>query len=124
MRTLWSGDGRWIATLGYDKQIIIYEVVEKPVDLFNVLALLDDESPDDLATSPTISIVQRKIIKTRTNPEAAVFLPKSDFLVYSARDDHILHEVRLPGKVAGAEDWALSGFNMNENQDAWVSFSM
>lgn len=117
-------DGRWIATLGYDKQLLIYEVIETPFDSSNAPALLDGEELDELATSPSISIVQRRVIKTRTNPEAAIFLPKSDFLVYSARDDNILHEVRLPGKTAGADDWALSGYNLNENGDQWVSFSM
>lgn len=117
-------DGRWIATLGYDKQIIVYEVIEKVVDLSDAPALLDDEEPDELSTSPSISVVQRRIIKTRTNPEAAVFLPKSDYLVYSARDDNILHEIRMPGKAAGEDDWALSGFNLNENNDDWISFSV
>ncbi|ORY87476.1 WD40-repeat-containing domain protein [Leucosporidium creatinivorum] len=121
---VWSPDGRWIATLGYDKQIIIYEVIEKAVDLSDAPALLDDEEPDELSTSPSISVIQRRIIKTRTNPEAAVFLPKSDYLVYSARDDNILHEIRMPGKAAGDADWALSGFNLNENNDDWISFSV
>jgi len=113
-----------MATLGYDKQIIVYEVIERAVDLSDAPALLDDEEPDELATSPSISIVQRRIIKTRTNPEAAVFLPKSDYLVYSARDDNILHEIRMPGKTPGDQDWALSGFNLNENNDDWISFSV
>lgn len=117
-------DGRWIATLGYDKQIIVYEALESAPSDANAPTLLDDEEPDELATSPSLTLIQRHVVRTRTNPESAVFLPNSQYLVYSARDDHILHEVRLPGKTAGESDWALSGHNLNENGDTWVSFSM
>jgi WD40 repeat protein len=123
VKIIWSPNGRWVAAVAYDKQVIIYEVVETAAEQMEN-ALLDGEEADELATTPKIELVQRLIRPVRTNPESAVFLPDSSSLVYSAREDHLLHYVRLPGPNPSSDDWALSTINLNENGDAWVSFSM
>lgn len=122
VKTAWSDDGRWVATIGYDKAVIIYEVVESAIVEEN--ALLDGEEPDELAATPRVELVKRHTHTTKTNPEAAVFLPGSSHLVFSARDDHLLHYLRLPAASKSDEDFSLSSINLNENNDAWVSFSM
>ena len=54
-----------------------------------------------------------------SNPEAIIFLPDSTHLVYAARDDHQIHYVSLD-----SADFATYAVNLNERQDAHVSFSM
>ena len=126
VRTVWSPDGRWIATLGYDKQLIVYQVIEGHQADPDAPVLLEGEEPDELATAPSLRIVQSKVIRTRTNPEAAVFLPDSSCLVWAARDDNMLHELRLPAAAVQdpERDWSSVGYNLNENKDNWVSFSV
>lgn len=80
-------------------------------------ALLDDELPDELGMTSKRTLVKRHSEITRTNPEGMIFLRDSSALVYSAREDHILHYIDIP-------TFALSGYNMNPNNDSWVSFSM
>jgi hypothetical protein len=116
-------DGRWLATLGYDKQVLIYEVTETAPDPTTIPTVLEGEEPDELATSPTLTFDHRHILVTKTNPEAAIFLPDSSSLVYSARDDNILHELKMPDSST-PDDWKLDGYNLNENGDAWISFSV
>lgn len=122
--TLFQGpDGRWLATIGHDKQVHVYEVTETAPDPATIPAVLEGEEPDDLATSPSLAFSHRHILITKTNPEAAIFLPDSSSLMYSARDDNILHELKMPTESA-PDEWKLSGYNLNENGDAWISFSV
>ncbi|KAK4048217.1 hypothetical protein OIV83_004922 [Microbotryomycetes sp. JL201] len=118
VRVAWSPNGRWLATLGYDKQIILYEVTEKRV------AVQADDDDDELATAPRFAIEQRKVIHTKTNPEACIFLPDSAHFLWTSRDDNLLHELVLP-TGDDVEGWQETKFNLNENQqDDWVSFSI
>lgn len=96
---------------------------ETAPDPATIPTVLEGEEPDELAASPTLAFTHRHILRTKTNPEAAVFLPDSSALVYSARDDNILHELAMP-KPSGADEWKLTGHNLNENGDGWISFSM
>jgi WD40 repeat protein len=70
-----------------------------------------------LYINDSVTLVKRHSENTRTNPEGLVFLRDSTALVYSAREDHILHYIDLP-------TFALSGYNLNPNGDSWVSFSV
>lgn len=115
IRCCWSPDGKWVATCAYDKLVHIYAVVEGEAQQEE--ALLDGEEADELSLRPQLSLVKRHTELTRTNPEGCCFLPDSSALVYSAREDHIVHYIDIPS-------WKLSGYNLNPNGDAWCSFSM
>ncbi|KAK4696783.1 hypothetical protein P7C70_g8317, partial [Phenoliferia sp. Uapishka_3] len=126
VRTAWSDDGNWIASIGYDHLIQIYLVHSTP-STSPPEALLDDEIPDELSSSPTFSIELRHTHTCKSNPEALVFLPGSGHLVFTARDDNIMHYMRMPspdGTVDTKTDFEVKGYNLNENGDAWVSFSV
>ncbi|KAK4057295.1 hypothetical protein OIO90_001792 [Microbotryomycetes sp. JL221] len=123
-----SPDGKWFASLGYDKQIVLYQVTE-------TLHCQEQDSDEDdkLATTPQLSFIKRHTINTRTNPEACVFLPDSTFFVWTTRDSNLLHELELPLNQSNKEedddeiDWNKRErkYNLNENQqDDWVSFSI
>ncbi|GAA5854313.1 hypothetical protein JCM8547_001778 [Rhodosporidiobolus lusitaniae] len=129
VRAAWSPDGHYLATLGYDKLIHIYRfsLSTASSSSSDAPALLDDEAPDPLAHTPDVSLALVHTATTRTNPEAAVFLPDSDWLVWTARDDHLLHYLRVP--AAGEKEtkggaWEENTYNLNENGDAFVSFSV
>ncbi|GAA5828733.1 hypothetical protein JCM11251_005855 [Rhodosporidiobolus azoricus] len=124
VRAAWSPDGQFIATLGYDKLIHLYRFSTfTSTSSADVPALLDDEAPDLLASTPSVSLELVYSLTTRTNPEAAVFLPDSRWLVWSARDDHLLHYLNMPAD--GEEpQWETETYNLNENGDAFVSFSV
>lgn len=133
VKVVWSNNGRFVASAGYDKFIKVYEVVEGAGEQ-ETNALVDGEEEDELASTKLISLVERERILTRTNPEGLAFLPTGS-LVYSCREDHMLHYVSMPGDEEKAsvttdrfgEDgtaFKLSGYNLNPNGDAFVSFSM
>lgn len=115
-------NGRYAASLGYDKKVVVYEVVQLPPLEGDEPALLDGEEPDELAGTPRVELRVAHERATRTNPEGATFLPGSDHLVYSCRDDHLLHYLSMPGKE-GQEGFESTTVNLNENGDSWVSFS-
>ncbi|GAA5985475.1 hypothetical protein JCM11641_007080 [Rhodosporidiobolus odoratus] len=126
VRATWSPDGRYIATLGYDKLIHLYRFSLSSPSPADEPALLDGEVPDSLASNPTVSLTLVRTDTARTNPEAAVFLPDSTWLVWAARDDHLLHYLQVPdeGKEEDEAAWATEEHNLNENGDAFVSFSV
>ncbi|KAL8280816.1 hypothetical protein RQP46_006820 [Phenoliferia psychrophenolica] len=126
VRTAWSDDGHWIASIGYDRTVNIYQVLETRPTGDGANALLDGEEPDELASTPKLSIVLRHTHECKSNPEAVIFLPSSSHLVFACRDDHILHYLSLPSPTGPSSptDYTLTGYNLNENGDAWVSFSV
>ncbi|GAA6028276.1 hypothetical protein JCM8097_006952 [Rhodosporidiobolus ruineniae] len=128
VRVVWSPDGRYLATLGYDKLIHIYRfsLSASTSTSSDAPALLDDELPDPLAATPSVSLTLAHTVHTRTNPEAAVFLPDSRTLVWTAREDHLLHYQTVPaeGNETGEGGWAAESYNLNENGDAHISFSI
>lgn len=125
VKCVWSPDGKWIATVGYDKGLIIYQVVEEASKSEESITLLPGETPDLYSASPKISLVQKYIHYAKTNPEAIVFLPASDYLAFCCREDNLLRYVKLPTEgEEEKEEWDVTSINLNENGDAWVSFSM
>lgn len=120
-RVVSSEDGRFVATVGYDKQLHIYSstLTSKPPQE----ALLEGETHDALAEQYDIALKLIHTLSPRTNPEAAVFLPSSTHLVYGCRDDYLLHYLRMPNGDDQDDDWTEQTFNLNENGDTWVSFS-
>ncbi|GAA5833879.1 hypothetical protein JCM9279_001649 [Rhodotorula babjevae] len=139
-----SPDGRHVATLGYDKLLTVHRLsltspssssttTTTTASSSSAPALLDGEPPDPLATCPSVALTQVHRLVARSNPEAAVWLPDSAELVWSARDDHLLHYLRVPGSGSGAGEeeeggrggeWTESSVNLNPNGDAFVSFSI
>ena len=133
VKVVWSKNGRFVATAGYDKLVQVFEVVAGEGEQ-EANALIDGEEEDELASTATIKLIEREKILTRTNPEGLAFIPTGS-LVYSCREDHMLHYVSMPGdeeKVSATSDrfgeegtaFKLSGYNLNPNGDAFVSFSM
>ena len=117
-----SPSGKWATTLGYDKKVVVYEVVELPPAEGDEPVLLEGEERDELGGTPRVELRVAHERATRTNPEGATFLPGSDYLVYSCRDDHLLHYLSMPGKDV-QKGFESNTFNLNENGDSWVSFS-
>ncbi len=117
-----SPNGKWAATLGYDKKVVVYEVAQLPAAEGDEPVLLEGEERDELGGTPRVELRVAHERATRTNPEGATFLPGSDHLVYSCRDDHLLHYLSMPDKD-GKDGFESTTINLNENGDSWVSFS-
>ncbi|BGP24940.1 WD40 repeat containing protein [Rhodotorula toruloides] len=124
VRVCWSPDGRHLATLGYDKLVRVYrfELSAPASTSSSEPTLLDDEAPDHLAFCPDVRLNLVHTIESRTNPEAALWLPDSQWLVWSARDDHLLRYLRVPDD--DADEWQTEEVNLNENGDSFTSFSV
>ena len=120
VRVAWSDSGRWFTTLGYDKTLCIYEVILTPPSAISI----DD---DEYANTPSFTYLRRWRKVFPTNPEAGVFLPASTHLVFSRRDDNLLHYVRLPRNEQDSTDaepnaFEVTSYNLNENLDSHISF--
>jgi hypothetical protein len=125
VRVAWSDDGLWFCSLSYDKSICIYEVIRRDPE--------EEDDPidtDDYARLPTFEYRLRWRKTIPTNPEACTFVPGSTHLVYTRRDDNFLNYVELPKHSAVLDagytdqDFPVTRYNINENQDAHISFSM
>lgn len=138
VRCAWSSDGRWLASAGYDRRVLVYGVTVAR-DEREENALLAGEERDAHAGALRVQLELRREVSTRSNPEAVCFLPDSSELVYACRDDHLLHYLKLPtktehhdGEVARGDDadadadgeWQEQSFNLNPNGDHWTSFSV
>ncbi|GAA6062307.1 hypothetical protein JCM10212_006859 [Sporobolomyces blumeae] len=150
----WSPCGNYLATLGYDKLIHIYAVSITSTTMND-----EDDNDDDVAEverqgdDPTVTVEKAFAVHPRTNPEAAVFLPDSSALVFTCRDDHLIHYLSLPVVSAPVpspsspvdprrdrsrsqaepggqanqvrrQPWTLTEFNLNPNLDSFTSFSI
>lgn len=125
VKVVWSADAKWVASISYDKGVLIYEVVTTESKDEEEAILLEGEEPDALAGNPKVELVKRFSHYAKSNPEGVAFLPDSDFLVFTAREDNLLRYIALPGKVLDEKkDWEITSYNLNPNGDAWVSFSM
>ncbi|GAA5886717.1 hypothetical protein JCM5296_006380 [Sporobolomyces johnsonii] len=130
----WSPDGHYLATLGYDKLVHVYSVsLSFPVTSSSPSS--DDAGAE--ADPPTVKLELAHTLHPRTNPEAAVFLPDSQWLVWTARDDHLLHYLGMPPPPptspsssstrpdhSPSKPWELRDHNLNPNLDTFVSFSI
>ncbi|GAA5983325.1 hypothetical protein JCM10908_000242 [Rhodotorula pacifica] len=143
VKVAFSPDGEYLATLGYDKLIHIYRFVLSPPPSHDSRPRIDaqeDGDDDPLATCPIVKLDLAHTITTRTNPEAAVWLPVSvsagqrdggQWLVWTAREDNLLHYVKAPTATTGGEElsqqqqkWETEEWNLNENGDSFISFSI
>lgn len=95
-----SDDGKWMASAGYDKHIILYRAIGDGDEV-------------------TYQKIYSKHLKT--NPEAIVFLPGSTHLVYTAREDNYLRYIKLEEDMSEPDE---TRYNLNPNGDDWVSFSI
>lgn len=126
VRVAWSDDGLWFATLSYDKTVCLYEVVPSQENE----AANDDIDTDEYAHTPTFTYHLRWQKTLPTNPEACIFTPDSKYLIFSRRDDNYLYSVQLPQYSTVQDsgykeaDIAVTLLNLNENEDAHISFSM
>ncbi|GAA5924556.1 WD40 repeat domain-containing protein [Sporobolomyces koalae] len=118
-KVVWAPDGRHLVTLGYDKLINVYSVSYE-------LAAAPADSVDSEESRIALTLVHS--LHPRTNPEAAVFLPNSSHLVWTARDDHLLHYLAFPSSNSTSTDseqpWKMTDYNLNPNQDSFTSFSI
>jgi hypothetical protein len=101
VKVVWSPDGKHLATLGYDKLIHLYSVT------------IQEDSLE-------VSLSLEHTLHPRTNPEAAIFLPSSSHLVWTARDDHLLHYL----STSSSSSFESIEYNLNPNQDSFTSFSI
>lgn len=62
--------------------------------------------------------------QTRGNPEAIHFIPGSSYLTYSQRDDCHLHYLPLKSDPSNVTSTKELTFNLNENKDEHISFSI
>lgn len=129
VRCVWSEDGEWLATAGYDKKINIYQREVGQSDRMD-----DDTEEDGIEVQPlNISLTLRQSIVTQSNPEAIVFLlndaqppdvpgSTSPWLVWTQRDD--CHVNCLQVGVADAQATSMR-FNTNPSPtDTHVSYSL
>jgi WD40 repeat protein len=113
VRTAFSPDGRFLATCSYDKSINVYSTNSS-------FSTTEDHREDAPVEVPKIQYKKDFSKKTSTNPETIVFHPSSSHLIYSCRDDNYLRYVDLNSDT----DYKVTSFNLNENQDNHVSFSV
>ncbi|GAA5928945.1 hypothetical protein JCM1841_006424 [Sporobolomyces salmonicolor] len=130
----WSPDGNYLATLGHDKLVHVYSV-SLSFPITSSSPSCDDAQAE--ADSPTVKLALAQTLHPRTSPEAAVFLPDSQWLVWTARDDHLLHYLGMPPPHPSSpstssanpahtpsKPWELREHNLNPNLDTFVSFSI
>lgn len=124
MRVAFSPDGRFLATASYDRNIVIYEAVSSwtaPTQEEDDLPLDDTDDPN-LACDPQLRFVERHRVSVDANPEAILFHPNSQWLMYTVRSSHLLHYLRLDDS---GMPWEVITKSFNPHpQDTHVSFSV
>jgi len=121
IRAAWSDDGLWFCTLGYDKTLCIYEAsaTSTPSDTIDT---------DEFANLPHFTFRLRWKKTMPTNPEACIFLPDSTHLAYTRRDDNHINYIKLPPHSTDPDieyadrEFSTTKYNLNETQDAHISF--
>jgi hypothetical protein len=143
VRVATSSDGRWMATASYDHHVVIYEAnVVAPVYTEDDEMILDESDDVSLACEPTLRYTERHRVKLASNPEAIVFHPNGKWFLFTLRESHLLHYVRLPPSnsdddsgmaVEGTDDdagaditpWEVKTKSFNPHpMDTHVSFSV
>lgn len=106
VRVAFSHDGRWLAAASYDKSVTVFEATTSahaPPPTEDDLPL--DEGDDaDLAAEPSLRYEERFKVQTEGNPEAILFHPRGEWLLFTVRGSHELQYLRLPGAEAGNMD--------------------
>lgn len=91
---------------------------------------MDSIDQDEFARMPTFKYSLRWQKSLPNNPEACTFTPDSKYLIFCRRDDNHLYYVTLPAHSPSSEtrytdkDFHITALNLNENDDAHISFSM
>ncbi|ORY33390.1 WD40-repeat-containing domain protein [Naematelia encephala] len=114
VRVAFSPDGRFLATASYDRNVVVYEALataEPDIPL--------DETDDAaLACEPDLRYEEKHRIKVDSNPEAILFHPMSEWLMYTLRESHQLYYVHLGS-------WQVRTKSFNPHPfDTHVSFSV
>ncbi|GAA96991.1 uncharacterized protein L969DRAFT_235362 [Mixia osmundae IAM 14324] len=110
VKTLFDDSGRWLASLGYDKQVVLYELEQVTLDE-------DEDTPSTHCSISTVSYVKRWSKQLGKNVEAGLFVGQTHF-VFTCRDDNHLQYVSLK------DSFAIKLYNLNELQDSHISFSI
>ncbi|KAL1405114.1 hypothetical protein Q8F55_008737 [Vanrija albida] len=111
VRVAFSHDGRWLAAASYDKSVAVFEAVTSahaPAPTEDDVTL-DDGDDADLAAEPTLRYEERFRAKTEGNPEAMVFHPRGEWLLFTVRGSHELQYLRLPGAGPDAAGMDVDG---------------
>ena len=117
VRTVFSPDGKYIATASYDHTVVIYSTSTPLVEV-DEDDVLDDTDDPALAGQPSLRYTEVHRIKVDSNPEAILFHPKSTALLYTLRSSHLLHYVNL-------DTWETKTKSFNPHpMDTHVSFSV
>jgi hypothetical protein len=116
VRVAFSPCGQWLATASYDKHIVIYRLTtdDEPEEV------LDDTDEPYLACEPGVRYTEYRRIKVDYNPEALLFNPNSQWLMYTTRSSHQLYYVPLGGAT---DPVRTKSFN-HHAYDTHVSFSV
>ncbi|WWC91850.1 uncharacterized protein L201_006797 [Kwoniella dendrophila CBS 6074] len=128
VRAAFSPNGNFMATSSYDHNIVIYaatsSAVPPPLDEDDMP--LDDTDDILLASEPGLRYQEVHRIKVESNPEAILFHPDSTWLLYTLRNSHLLHYIRLPSSERSeVKDWGTTTKSFNPHpMDNHVSFSV
>lgn len=99
VRVCFSADGRWLATASYDRTIHIYETAYAPAlgvraaeyhqaaeaGAGDEVPIIDAEDDPELACEPGLSYQLRHTLHTDGNPEAVLFSPRGEWLIWTDR---------------------------------------
>ncbi|TXT04344.1 hypothetical protein VHUM_04111 [Vanrija humicola] len=128
VRVAFSADGRWLAAASYDKSVTVFEAVGSahapPPSEDDVP--LDEGDDADLAAEPGLRYEERYKVQTEGNPEAMVFHPRGEWLLFTVRGSHELQYLRLPGAdAASTPPWTIVTKSFNPHPlDTHVSFAV
>lgn len=130
VRVCFSADGRWLATASYDRTINIYENTHTPAlgvrgDEYHAAAeeghigdevpIIDREDDPELACEPGLGYVLRHTVTTEGNPEAVLFHPKAEWMIWTERGGYEMKYLRLPTPSAPSAGSATSSSTTGED---------
>jgi WD40 repeat protein len=132
VRVAFSHDGKFLATASYDHTVCVYVAEEAGTNTEDEVDpdTLDETDDAALAASPSLRYALVHTVRTDANPEALLFHPAADWLLYTVRASHELHYLRLPTPstatvAAGTETWGARTKSFNPHPlDSHVSFAV
>ncbi|KAL7424474.1 hypothetical protein Q5752_000158 [Cryptotrichosporon argae] len=125
VRALFSPDGHYLTTASYDHTLTVYAATAPavpPLPTTNEDKDEDDVVPLDphddarLACDPTLRYAEVRKIRVESNPETVCYA--GGWLMYTLRDSHLLHYVRLPPVGSGERSGGGEGAEMDVDADA------
>jgi len=127
VRVAFSSDGKYLAVASYDHSVRVYEATNADIEEVEVI---DDTDDAALAADPGMRYELLHTAKTEANPEALLFHPRTEWLLYTVRASHELHYLRLPTPAAASvaqdtETWKVVTKSFNPHPlDVHVSFAV